>query len=977
LARIAVQCVVGNAATPAIVAAFGSQEEQAQSENGARRAETPGSRRRPAAVAAPGGHATIAAGARRPHEHTFRGVIRMLSRRPSTRLFAFALAAALACAAVPARAQLAPLSYDRGATGLGLALRRLPVGARVLYVTAHPDDENNAVLAALSRGGGVRTALLTLTRGDGGQNALGPELFEALGVLRTEELSALHLYDGVEQYFTRAYEFGFSFSVDETLRTWGPEATLGAVVRVMRAFRPDVVLTLPLEAPGEHAHHLAAARLAREAFHAAADARRFPEQVRAGLRPWQAARLYQGGTGGGARDLPGPRAVVATGSYDALVGLSALELGSLERALHKSQGASQLKADPGPADFAYALVEGAAPPDGSDLFAGLDATLAGLRRLVPAGAPGAGDVAAGLAAAQAEAERAQGAFDVRAPERTLPALRAGLARLRAARALVASAEWDEDARAELERRLADKEDEFAEALRRAHGLVLEAAPSDDLVVPGQTFDVTVRAWNQGGAALDVEDVSLDVPPGWGAARVADAKGASPERGTLDAGGAWSAVFRVSVAPDARPSQPYWSRAEGAGRYALDLPADESLPWSPPPVIAVLRYRSDDTRAAARAAALSRYEGRALSREKQKELQVVPALSVRLTPQVAVVPTVTPGARREFRVTVVHYAAGAADVRVRLAAPPGFGVSPPEQELRFTLEGEEQSARFTLRAPAALAPGRLELRAVATLDGREYASGDQVIAYDHVQERRLYRDARATLLALDVRVRTGVAVGYVPGVGDPVPEALRQLGVPVSVLSADDLAFGDLSRYSTLVTGVRAYTDAAVRSSQARLMAWVAAGGHLVVQYNRGEFNQAGSAGRAVMGPGARAEIQDSPFAPYPASVTAKRVSDETAPLTLLRPAHALFTAPNTIGPRDFEGWVQERAIQLLDARDPRYVELLAGADPFPENPGDKRGLLVEARVGKGTWTYVGLALFRQLASGVPGAYRLLANLVSR
>lgn len=902
----------------------------------------------------------------------------MLDRRPSARLFTFFLAAALACAAVPAQAQLAPLPYDRGATGLGLALRRLPVGARVLYVTAHPDDENNAVLAALSRGRGVRTALLTLTRGDGGQNAIGPELFEALGVLRTEELSALHLYDGAEQYFTRAYEFGFSFSVDETLRTWGHEATLGDVVRVVRAFRPDVMLTLPLEAAGEHAHHLAAARLAREAFHAAADPQRFPEQVSAGLRAWQAARLYQGGTGGGALDRPGPRAVVATGAYDALLGLSALELGSLERAQHKSQGASQLKADPGPGEFAYALVEGQAPPEGAaDLFAGLDSTLAGLGRFIPAGAPGAGDAAAGLAAAQAEAQRALDSFDARLPERTLPALRAGLARLRAVRALSASSGWDDGARAELERRLADKEDEFQEALRRAHGLVLEAAPSDDLVVPGQTFEVSVRAWNRGGEALEVEDVALDVPAGWGVERVRDAQDASPERGTLAAAGAWKAVFRVSVAPDARPSQPYWSRADGAGRYDLDLPADEVRPWSPPPVSAVLRYRSGETRAAARAAAIWRYEGHALSREKQKELQVVPALSVRLAPQIAIVPTVTPGARREFRVSVAHYAPGAADVRVRLAVPAGFSVTPSERELRFTLEGEEQSARFTLRAPAALVPGRLELRASASLDGRAYASGDQVIAYDHVQERRLYRDARATLLALDVRVRGGAAVGYVPGVGDPVPDALRQLGVPVTVLSADELAFGDLSRYSVVVTGVRAYTDPSVRSAQARLMAWVAAGGHLVVQYNRGEFNQAGSGGRAVMGPGGRAEIQDSPFAPYPASVTTKRVSDESAPLTLLQPAHALFTTPNALGPRDFEGWVQERAIQLLDARDPHYVELAAAADPFPENPGEKRGLLVEARVGQGTWTYVGLALFRQLAAGTPGAYRLLANLVSR
>src|SRR5438093_2748062 len=261
---------------------------------------------------------------------------------------------------VPAPAQLTPIPQDQGGSGLGLALRRLGVTGRVLYVPAHPDDEHNGVLVALSRGRGIRTGLLTLTRGEGGQNAIGPELFEALGVLRTEELATLHRYDGVEQYFSLAYEFGYSFSVDETFRKWGHDETLGDVVQRIRAFEPDVILTLSLESKGGGQHHQASARLAVEAFRAAADPARYPEQVRSGLSPWQARKIYQGGVGGGREPIAGPPPVtVPTGVYDPLLGMSWQELGSIARASHRCQGASQLKAEPGPREGVYYVLDSA------------------------------------------------------------------------------------------------------------------------------------------------------------------------------------------------------------------------------------------------------------------------------------------------------------------------------------------------------------------------------------------------------------------------------------------------------------------------------------------------------------------------------------------------------------------------------------------------------------------------------------------
>ncbi len=263
----------------------------------------------------------------------------------------------LLLAASRSEAQLAPLPQDQGASGLGLALRRLPVSFNVLYVTAHPDDENNGVLTLLSRGLGVRTGLLTVTRGDGGQNEIGPELFQAIGILRTEELAGVHRYDAAEQYFTKAYEFGYSFSVEETLQKWGKEEILDDVVRVFRAFRPDVVLTLSLEAPGGGQHHQTTARLAKEAFRVAADPNRFPDQIREGLLPWQALRDYQGGVGGGQERLEGEMTTVATNAFDPLLGMSYAEFGSIARSFHKCQGGGQLKSDPGEGRGTYYIVD--------------------------------------------------------------------------------------------------------------------------------------------------------------------------------------------------------------------------------------------------------------------------------------------------------------------------------------------------------------------------------------------------------------------------------------------------------------------------------------------------------------------------------------------------------------------------------------------------------------------------------------------
>ena len=334
----------------------------------------------------------------------------------------------------PVPSAFEPLDLDRGKTGLGLALRRVGNTARVLYVTAHPDDEHNGILVRLSRGLGVRTALLTLTRGEGGQNAIGPELFDALGILRMGELMALHRHDAVEQYFGRPFEFGYSFSVEETFAKWGREDTLGDVVRVVRAFRPDVIVTLPLQGTGGGQHHHAAAQLARDAFRAAADPARFPEQ---GLPAWQARKIYEGGIGGfgGGDETAAVR--VPTGVYDPLLGMTWQQLGMRSRAMHRSQGVGQLGVDPGPAEGRFRLVdaEPAVTAPEADILDGVDATVAGLRRFAP-GSPAIGPA---LVALDARLAAARAAFDPATPAAAVPALVAALEAVRAARAQLGAA----------------------------------------------------------------------------------------------------------------------------------------------------------------------------------------------------------------------------------------------------------------------------------------------------------------------------------------------------------------------------------------------------------------------------------------------------------------------------------------------------------------------------------------------------------
>ena len=871
-----------------------------------------------------------------------------------------------------------PLASGEGREALGVALRQLNSTGSFMSIVAHPDDENNALLARLSRGEGHRAVLLSATRGDGGQNEIGAELFDALAVLRTEELHAAHRLDGAEQYFTRAVDFGYSFSIEETFERWGREEILGDFVRMIRTIRPDVVSALPPGGRGGGQHHQASAVLAHEAWHAAADPDRFPEQIAEGLAPWQASKFYfrvgfPFGMGGGppgfrSRSTPDPDVTtVDLAGYDPLLGTTWAEIGSRARGMHKCQGTSQLVALPsGAAGGRYRLVETTIAEQSAavetSLFDGVDTSITGLARFAGENPPGElvwtleliGRYASDALRAF---ERGDGRFHMAAggaARRSGPGhqpLIEGLEAVRDLRARLAGLGLSADARREIDFRLAAKERQFERAVLLDFAVSIDAFADDGVVTPGQSVEVTVRAANHGaggsGSGVTVRDVSFLGFDGEAAC----------ESAPIGAGGVYVCDQRVRIPAAARTTDIHWSHVEGADRYALDPDVPFGLPFRPTPFRAVIEIElGGRARLAVERPVRYRYVDDVFTAEKRMDLQVAPRFAVSMTPDIAIIPTGS-GAVREVRVTVTNTAPEAAEGSVTLDLPRGWSATPATVPVRFSREDESRTVRFSVEAGGAAA-GEYSVSAAVVNGGERFERGYQVIEYPHIERRHLGRSASGSFKVIDVAIAPDLLVGYVEGVGDAVPPAIEQLGARLEFIDADDLAWGDLSRFDVIVTGVRAYERRQdLRANNDRLLEYADNGGTVIVQYNKFEFNQA-------------------QYGPYPAVVSRNRVTDEAAPIRILANDHPVFAWPNPIGPATWDQWVQERGLYFLGERDRRYADLVELEDTFEYNPGLKRGALVEAEPGRGRWIYVGLGLWRQLPAGTTGAYALLANLLS-
>ena len=793
---------------------------------------------------------------------------------------------------------------------IAAGVRRLGVVGSVLYVAAHPDDENTRLLAYLAGGRGLRAGYLSMTRGDGGQNLIGTEQDELLGLIRTHELLAARRIDGAEQLFTRARDFGYSKSADETLRIWGRDEVLADVVLAIRRFQPEVIITRFTTKPPNHGHHTASALLAEEAFTAAADPTRYPEQLGA-LKPWKADRLLNNVSTWNLKPDADMSAYLRldVGGYDPLLGRSWGEVSAESRSQHKSQGFG-VPADRGTQWEYFAPLAGTQPK--SDVFEGLEFSWrrwSGTEQVVRA------------------IDEAVSGFDARAPHRSIPAL------LRVHEALSALPEdnpWK-----------ALKLRETEALVAACAGLFLEARAAEATAVPGSQVSLNLVAVNRSPAALRLVEVTLPGGVSVAGAELADNK-------------PFKLSKPVELPADARISTPYWLRQPPAGGLYTLAEQDRALvgrPEGEPALTVKFIYEVGGKRFTVVRPVVYAWTD-PVRGELYRAFEIVPAVTATLERDVLMFPNGT------TQPVSVVLAAGRADAagKVRLEVPQGWRVEPAEVPFQLATRGDERTVRFQV-TPLKGTDQRGRLRVVVDSGGRSESWRIRTVTHEHIPPQTVRQPSEATLVpfTLATKVRR---LGYIPGPGDRVVESLAAVGYEVTVLPEERLGSEKLERFEAILVGVRAFNaNPRLALHHERLMRYVEQGGRLLVQYNT----------NSRVGP------LNASLGPYPLEIGRERVTDETAAMTPVDPKHPLLKGPNRLGAADFEGWVQERGLYFASKWDERYQPVFAMNDPGEE---PLRGGLLVARHGKGTFVYTGLAFFRQLPAGVPGAYRLLANLLA-
>ncbi len=850
-----------------------------------------------------------------------------------------------------------PLPEDRGSAGTYAALKKLPVYAHVLYTTAHPDDESAGTLTWLAREAHATTALFCLTRGDGGQNILGDEKYEALGLVRTGELlEACRIY-GAEPYFSTAFEFGFSKSAEETFAKWGHEVMLEEMVRFIRRFRPSVIISaFQGNASDGHGHHQAAGILTREAFRAAGDANRFEQQKAEGLFPWQARELFVRTGRGGSE---GNHALgVPVGDYDPVLGRSPREIGAEGYSKHRSQGNGAVFALPGRSREYLALTDSTLGdrPVGSSIFDGIETSLLGILDLAGSERDKISHLKEDLTAVQKCADEALAAFYRGRQEDCAAAAARGGVILNESLRRVAAAPLPKSIEEALTAALREKLSDFGNAVNAVLGVYLIARADDPTAVEGERVPVTLSFFNRGPASIEFKQGTLEASQGASIVLPSGDSSAVPPGESRILHG----VFPIALGTPA--TEPFWYRENPNDNIYHTRPTvDVFAPFGRPVLSARVTYSLGES-AFTLTVPVRAQGGDPLRGSDFIELQIVPSLSVVLQPALAIIPISKNPQTREFQVSILGNKKDGSRGVVRLLPPGPWRVEPAEAPFSISRKGETFTTRFTVHIPDTVAAGPYTVAAIASDGEKKYRRGFRVISYPENWTRNIYSPAESTAKIFDVKIAPNLTVGYVPGAGDDVPAALDQLGVHIEKLSPSDLAFGRLDRFSAIVTGIRAYNvNEDLRANNPRLLNYVNQGGTLIVQYVRPLERSAGAAARF-------------PYGPYPMDNSDEaRITVEDSPVEILQPRNPVFTTPNKINVADFEGWVQERGLYFMTDWDPHYTALLSGHDPG--EPARKGGMLI-TRYGKGYYIYTGYAWFRQLPAGVPGAYRIFANMLS-
>lgn len=805
-------------------------------------------------------------------------------------------------------------------------MQKLNVLGSVLYIVAHPDDENTRLITWLANGKKVRTGNLSLTRGDGGQNLIGPELGDALGIIRTQELMEARRIDGGEQFFTRAVDFGFSKNAAESFAKWGKQEVLSDVVRVIRTFRPDVIITrFPPTREAGHGHHEASAILAAEAFDLAGDPKAFPEQLEQGLEVWQPRRLFFNGSTWWKKDLAEFAKndpdwfTVDVGGYDPLLGVSYTEIAGRSRSMHKSQGfgAAETRGE----SLEYLKFIKGDRPKTKDIFDGIDMTW--------------GRVKEGGAAQELILKGIRD-YDVNDPSRSVPLL-SSLQR-------------------ELDRMRREKKDvwwtpirsrEVARIVAWSMGLDVEALSDRHAISNADSITVRFNALKRNGHHLELQHFTEP--------DVADLKVDT----VLFSNTRWEGHLRYSV-PSASVDQPFWLERPHTTLFDLSGP----WPHNIKPIAANTSHFHYS---------LSAEKGASIQDELEVHYKWVDRVAgerirpVYITPVASVIPKTDVLIATSGTQTITVEVEALTDSligQINITLPEGWGTTKDIKRVDIAKRNERQAFTFQLMPGADAKSGAARFEFVGSKGKADRTLHE--IDYPHILPQVYYTPAEVKLVPLDVKT-TAKRVGYIKGAGDEVPQALEQLGVQVDLLDPAMIDPESLKPYDAIVTGIRAYnTVKGLKQAQPILMEYVEDGGTLVVQYNTSPRFSVSGVEDFVIDP--------ATLGPYPMKITRDRVTVEEAPATFLDPQHPLLSTPNTITAADFDGWVQERGLYFLGELDPHYTPLIAWNDPG-EQP--LNGGLITCDYGKGRYVYTGISFFRQLPAGVPGAYRLFANLISK
>ncbi len=843
-------------------------------------------------------------------------------------------------------------AQERGAAALGEAVEGLGVTTRVLMIGAHPDDEDTQLITWLARGRHVETAYLSLTRGDGGQNLIGNELGAGLGMIRTEELLAARRIDGGRQYFTRAFDFGFSKTADETLKHWARDSVLRDVISIIRAYRPQVIVSVWSGTPRDgHGHHQVAGILAREAFDLAGDTVRYPRAVTNGLGAWTPLKFYRA-----SRFNPaGATLAMNVGEYDPLAGKTYAELASDSRSQHRSQGQGSL--EPRGSRMDYVHLEAvhaplAMPAPAAQEQSMFDGVGTGIERL--AGVRVASVARAALDSMPAALHDVAQHESLLRPWTMVPGLARYVALLERARAGVGCMSGTAEAPVPMcDGAMGDLATTLDEQLRRAtralvlaSGLEVEATVPRELVAANDSVPVTVAVYNQGHAP--VAYLGRDWQAGATADRPVPVDSAVQDqftwRPTAVSQSWWLVNPRQGDMFRLRPA------SDVSGRPVAQMLVGEDRVYGSSVQVGL---EVAGVRFATTVEPIVHRVGDPARGEVRRPVAVVPAITVLLDHDVEYARANAP-LDREIRVHVQSSASADRAAEVRLTLPEGLRTDSAVRRLALR---PGASVDLSFRVRGTLRAGAHGISVVAVSNGETFTQGFTPIEYEHIRPLELYRTAAMTVQAVDVSYPAGMSIAYIPGVGDNVEPMLEQLGLRVTTLDAAALAHADLSRYSAVVVGTRAFgANEALVANNARLLQYARAGGTLVEQYGQYEMTQPG-------------------IMPYPVTLArpADRVTEEDAAVEVLDASSPLLNAPNRIGAADFDGWVQERSLYMPRTFDPRYHTLLSMHDTG-EAPND--AAILVAAVGKGTYIYTTLSFFRQLPAGNPGAARLFVNLLA-